>query len=154
MKRLVLLPSPRAARPVVANRRQQRGTASGRRRRVRNPEPGAADSAARSTLSCWPSWPARSTNKPVTREGNYLVCQECQRHYPIREGIRSCSSTRRSRPSRPRAPRPSFARWLAARPFERDAYRAHQTIHIVRLLDDRHGPELALEDVPATADPW
>jgi uncharacterized protein YbaR (Trm112 family) len=25
--------------------------------------------------------------KPVTREGNYLVCSECQRHYPIREGI-------------------------------------------------------------------
>ena len=25
--------------------------------------------------------------KPVTRQGNYLVCQECQRHYPIREGI-------------------------------------------------------------------
>jgi uncharacterized protein YbaR (Trm112 family) len=23
----------------------------------------------------------------VTREGNYLVCGECQRHYPIREGI-------------------------------------------------------------------
>ncbi len=25
--------------------------------------------------------------QPVSREGNYLVCQECQRHYPIREGI-------------------------------------------------------------------
>jgi uncharacterized protein YbaR (Trm112 family) len=25
--------------------------------------------------------------KPVTRVGNYLVCSECQRHYPIREGI-------------------------------------------------------------------
>jgi uncharacterized protein YbaR (Trm112 family) len=25
--------------------------------------------------------------QPVTRVGNYLVCQECQRHYPIREGI-------------------------------------------------------------------
>jgi uncharacterized protein YbaR (Trm112 family) len=25
--------------------------------------------------------------QPVTREGNYLVCQECHRHYPIREGI-------------------------------------------------------------------
>ena len=25
--------------------------------------------------------------KPVTREGNYLVCQECHRHYPIRDGI-------------------------------------------------------------------
>ena len=25
--------------------------------------------------------------QPVKREGNYLVCQECQRHYPIREGI-------------------------------------------------------------------
>jgi hypothetical protein len=25
--------------------------------------------------------------KPVTRQGNYLVCSECQRHYPIREGI-------------------------------------------------------------------
>ena len=25
--------------------------------------------------------------QPVTREGNYLVCQECQRHYPIRDGI-------------------------------------------------------------------
>jgi uncharacterized protein len=24
---------------------------------------------------------------PVTRQGNYLVCQECQRHYPIRDGI-------------------------------------------------------------------
>ena len=23
----------------------------------------------------------------VTRVGNYLVCQQCQRHYPIREGI-------------------------------------------------------------------
>jgi uncharacterized protein YbaR (Trm112 family) len=23
----------------------------------------------------------------VKREGNYLVCQECQRHYPIRDGI-------------------------------------------------------------------
>jgi uncharacterized protein YbaR (Trm112 family) len=25
--------------------------------------------------------------QPVTRQGNYLVCAECQRHYPIREGI-------------------------------------------------------------------
>ena len=25
--------------------------------------------------------------QPVTRVGNYLVCQDCQRHYPIREGI-------------------------------------------------------------------
>lgn len=25
--------------------------------------------------------------QPVKREGNYLVCQACQRHYPIREGI-------------------------------------------------------------------
>jgi uncharacterized protein len=25
--------------------------------------------------------------QPVSRHGNYLVCQECQRHYPIREGI-------------------------------------------------------------------
>jgi uncharacterized protein YbaR (Trm112 family) len=25
--------------------------------------------------------------KPVSREGNYLVCSECQRHYPIRDGI-------------------------------------------------------------------
>jgi uncharacterized protein len=25
--------------------------------------------------------------KPVTRAGNYLVCAECQRHYPIRDGI-------------------------------------------------------------------
>ena len=25
--------------------------------------------------------------QPVVRQGNYLVCQECQRHYPIREGI-------------------------------------------------------------------
>jgi len=25
--------------------------------------------------------------QPVTREGNYLVCSECQRHYPIRDGI-------------------------------------------------------------------
>jgi uncharacterized protein YbaR (Trm112 family) len=25
--------------------------------------------------------------KPVTRQGNYLVCEECQRHYPIRDGI-------------------------------------------------------------------
>jgi uncharacterized protein YbaR (Trm112 family) len=25
--------------------------------------------------------------QPVKRVGNYLVCQECQRHYPIREGI-------------------------------------------------------------------
>jgi uncharacterized protein YbaR (Trm112 family) len=25
--------------------------------------------------------------QPVKREGNYLVCQQCQRHYPIREGI-------------------------------------------------------------------
>ena len=24
---------------------------------------------------------------PVAREGNYLVCQECHRHYPIRDGI-------------------------------------------------------------------
>jgi len=23
----------------------------------------------------------------VTREGNYLVCGECQRHYPVRDGI-------------------------------------------------------------------
>jgi uncharacterized protein YbaR (Trm112 family) len=23
----------------------------------------------------------------VTRQGNYLVCGECQRHYPIRDGI-------------------------------------------------------------------
>jgi uncharacterized protein YbaR (Trm112 family) len=25
--------------------------------------------------------------QPVQREGNYLVCQECHRHYPIRDGI-------------------------------------------------------------------
>ena len=25
--------------------------------------------------------------QPVTRLGNYLVCSECQRHYPIRDGI-------------------------------------------------------------------
>lgn len=25
--------------------------------------------------------------KPISRVGNYLVCSECQRHYPIREGI-------------------------------------------------------------------
>jgi uncharacterized protein YbaR (Trm112 family) len=25
--------------------------------------------------------------KPVSRQGNYLVCSECQRHYPIRDGI-------------------------------------------------------------------
>lgn len=25
--------------------------------------------------------------QPVTRQGNYLVCQECQRHYPIKDGI-------------------------------------------------------------------
>ena len=25
--------------------------------------------------------------QPVTRRGNYLVCGECQRHYPIRDGI-------------------------------------------------------------------
>jgi uncharacterized protein YbaR (Trm112 family) len=25
--------------------------------------------------------------QPVVRQGNYLVCQECQRHYPIRDGI-------------------------------------------------------------------
>ena len=25
--------------------------------------------------------------QPVARVGNYLVCQSCQRHYPIREGI-------------------------------------------------------------------
>ncbi len=25
--------------------------------------------------------------QPVKRDGNYLVCQECQRHYPIRDGI-------------------------------------------------------------------
>ena len=25
--------------------------------------------------------------QPVTRAGNYLVCQECHRHYPIRDGI-------------------------------------------------------------------
>jgi len=25
--------------------------------------------------------------KPITRQGNYLVCSECQRHYPIRDGI-------------------------------------------------------------------
>ena len=25
--------------------------------------------------------------KPVSRQGNYLVCQACQRHYPIRDGI-------------------------------------------------------------------
>jgi uncharacterized protein len=25
--------------------------------------------------------------QPVSRQGDYLVCQECQRHYPIREGI-------------------------------------------------------------------
>lgn len=25
--------------------------------------------------------------QPVKREGNYLVCQACQRHYPIRDGI-------------------------------------------------------------------
>ncbi len=25
--------------------------------------------------------------QPVTRQGNYLVCGECRRHYPIRDGI-------------------------------------------------------------------
>lgn len=25
--------------------------------------------------------------QPVSRQGNYLVCSECQRHYPIRDGI-------------------------------------------------------------------
>jgi uncharacterized protein len=25
--------------------------------------------------------------QPVKREGDYLVCQECHRHYPIRDGI-------------------------------------------------------------------
>lgn len=25
--------------------------------------------------------------QPVTREDNYLVCGECHRHYPIRDGI-------------------------------------------------------------------
>jgi uncharacterized protein len=25
--------------------------------------------------------------QPVKRVGNYLVCQSCQRHYPIRDGI-------------------------------------------------------------------
>jgi uncharacterized protein YbaR (Trm112 family) len=25
--------------------------------------------------------------QPVTRVGNYLVCQACQRHYPVRDGI-------------------------------------------------------------------
>ena len=25
--------------------------------------------------------------QPVSREGNYLVCGECKRHYPIRDGI-------------------------------------------------------------------
>jgi uncharacterized protein YbaR (Trm112 family) len=25
--------------------------------------------------------------QPVSRQGDYLVCQECQRHYPIRDGI-------------------------------------------------------------------
>jgi uncharacterized protein len=25
--------------------------------------------------------------QPITRAGNYLVCAECQRHYPIRDGI-------------------------------------------------------------------
>jgi uncharacterized protein YbaR (Trm112 family) len=25
--------------------------------------------------------------QPVTRQGNYLVCEECQRHYPIRDSI-------------------------------------------------------------------
>jgi uncharacterized protein YbaR (Trm112 family) len=25
--------------------------------------------------------------QPVSRVGNYLVCQQCQRHYPIRDGI-------------------------------------------------------------------
>jgi uncharacterized protein YbaR (Trm112 family) len=25
--------------------------------------------------------------QPVSRAGNYLVCGECRRHYPIREGI-------------------------------------------------------------------
>ncbi|HET6316141.1 MAG TPA: Trm112 family protein [Chloroflexota bacterium] len=25
--------------------------------------------------------------QPITREGNYLVCSQCQRHYPIRDGI-------------------------------------------------------------------
>ena len=25
--------------------------------------------------------------QPVARQGNYLVCGQCQRHYPIRDGI-------------------------------------------------------------------
>ena len=25
--------------------------------------------------------------QPISRQGNYLVCSQCQRHYPIRDGI-------------------------------------------------------------------
>jgi uncharacterized protein len=49
------------------------------------PEPpklgGDVDAELLSILAC------PLDKQPVTRQGNYLVCQECQRHYPIREGI-------------------------------------------------------------------
>jgi uncharacterized protein len=70
------------------------------RRRSSSP---AADSFGVSVTSAEPAQPPRLggdvdpellsilacplDKKPVTREGNYLVCAECQRHYPIRDGI-------------------------------------------------------------------
>ena len=37
--------------------------------------------------NCWRFSPVPLDKQPVTRQGNYLVCGECQRHYPIRDGI-------------------------------------------------------------------
>lgn len=49
------------------------------------PEPprlgGEVDAELLSILAC------PLDKQPVTRQGNYLVCQDCQRHYPIRDGI-------------------------------------------------------------------
>jgi uncharacterized protein YbaR (Trm112 family) len=49
------------------------------------PEPpklgGEVDAELLSILAC------PLDKQPVTRQGNYLVCGECQRHYPIRDGI-------------------------------------------------------------------
>ncbi len=52
---------------------------------VESPEPpklgGDVDAELLAILAC------PLDKQPVTREGNYLVCGECKRHYPIRDGI-------------------------------------------------------------------
>ena len=52
-----------------------------RRRSSRRSSGGDVDPELLAILAC------PLDKHPVTRQGNYLVCGECQRHYPIRDGI-------------------------------------------------------------------